>query len=180
MMDSAWIVGWSERLAPSRPARAPGGRAFTGRHMLGLVLAFFGVIIAVNVTMAVLAGRTWTGLIVTNSYVESQHYNERLAAARRQAALGWHSDITATASGLTLTMRGRDGVALSGLQVTVRLARPTHEHDDRTMRLEERQAGRYHAEGGLAPGLWLADIEATDAAGRRYARQVRVIVQGGG
>lgn len=180
MRDVAWMVRSSERMrGPSERARPAGGREFTGRHMLWLVMGFFGVIVAVNATMAVLAGRTWTGLIVSNSYVESQRYNERLAAARRQDALGWNSAITATGSGLMLTMRAPDGKALSGLQVTARLGRPTHEHDDRTVRLVERQGGNYHADGGLAPGLWLAEIEAIDAAGRRFERQVRVIVEGG-
>ena len=61
---------------------------FTGRHMLAAMLAFFGVIIAVNITMAVFAQTSWTGFVVRNSYVASQEFNGKVAAARAQAALG--------------------------------------------------------------------------------------------
>ena len=35
-----------------------------GRHMLLIILGFFGVVIGVNVTMATLASKSWTGLVV--------------------------------------------------------------------------------------------------------------------
>ena len=62
---------------------------FTGWHMAGVLCLFFGTIIAVNMVLAVNASTTWTGLVVKNSYVASQHYNETLAAAARQAKRGW-------------------------------------------------------------------------------------------
>ena len=40
---------------------------FTGYHMLAIMVAFFGVVIAVNLTMATFASRSWTGLVVENS-----------------------------------------------------------------------------------------------------------------
>ena len=45
---------------------------FTGFHMLACMIVFFGVIVAVNLTMATLASQSWTGLVVKNSYVASQ------------------------------------------------------------------------------------------------------------
>ena len=50
---------------------------FTGRHMLAIMLAFFGVIIAVNLVMATLASKSWTGLVVKNTYVASQQFNRK-------------------------------------------------------------------------------------------------------
>ena len=44
-------------------------RPFTGRHMAAIMVAFFGVVIAVNVYMARLATSTFTGVVVENSYV---------------------------------------------------------------------------------------------------------------
>ena len=64
-------------------------RPFTGRRMSVTLLAFFGVVVAVNLLMATLATRTFGGVVVENSYVASQRYNGWLAAARRQEALGW-------------------------------------------------------------------------------------------
>jgi len=65
-------------------------RQFTGWHFTAIIVAFFGVVIAVNIIMATLAVRTFGGVVVENSYVASQEYNGWLAKARRQERLGWH------------------------------------------------------------------------------------------
>lgn len=64
-------------------------REFTGRHMLFVMFAMFGTIIAVNLVMAHFAVATFGGTVVDNSYVASQDYNRWLAEARAQKALGW-------------------------------------------------------------------------------------------
>ena len=76
------------------PAPTTQPKPFTGRHMLFAMLAFFGVIIAVNLTMAAFATKSWTGLVVKNSYVASQAFNRELEQAKVQAARGWTGDIT--------------------------------------------------------------------------------------
>ena len=58
----------------SRTPHTPSQKTFTGRHMLLLVSAFFAAVIAANGTMAYFAARSWTGLVVENSYVASQEY----------------------------------------------------------------------------------------------------------
>ncbi|WP_237219998.1 FixH family protein [Sphingomonas arenae] len=65
--------------------------------MTAILVAFFGVVITVNMVMATLATRTFGGVVVENSYVASQQYNRWLAAARKQDALGWsiHSSLDA-------------------------------------------------------------------------------------
>ncbi|KAB7648672.1 FixH family protein [Polymorphobacter fuscus] len=64
-------------------------RGFTARHMWMVMIGFFGLIIAVNFTMAWFASNTFGGTVVENSYVASQRYNGWLAAARVQKQLGW-------------------------------------------------------------------------------------------
>lgn len=66
---------------------------FTGRHMLAIMVAFFGVVIAVNVTMARLADSTFGGTVVDNSYVASQDFNRWLADARAESRLGWTATV---------------------------------------------------------------------------------------
>ena len=56
-------------------------RQFTGRHMLAILIAFFGTVIAVNMVMAVLATRTFGGLVVENSYVATRQFNGWLEQA---------------------------------------------------------------------------------------------------
>ena len=69
-------------------------KGFTGFHMWMLALCFFGVIIAVNVTMATFAMRSWTGLVVDNSYVASQEFEEKRLAHEAQRAAGWDAVLT--------------------------------------------------------------------------------------
>lgn len=64
-------------------------KRITGWHAAAALVAFFGVVIAVNLTMAIFATRTFGGVVVQNSYVASQKYNGWLEAAERQRALGW-------------------------------------------------------------------------------------------
>ena len=64
-------------------------RKFTGWHMLAMMVAFFGVVIAVNLTMARIAIGSFGGVLVENSYVASQEFNGWLAEVRAQEALGW-------------------------------------------------------------------------------------------
>ena len=42
---------------------------FTGAHMLAVMVAFFGTVIAVNLVLAVLARSSWTGLVVELSLI---------------------------------------------------------------------------------------------------------------
>src|SRR3546814_19411645 len=75
------------------PVRSSGDRAmtdkrarrpFTGRHAAMILIAFFGVVISVNIVMASFALSTFGGTVVDNSYVASQHSNEWLATADAQ------------------------------------------------------------------------------------------------
>lgn len=62
---------------------------FTGWHMTGILVAFFGTVMAVNFTMARMAITSFGGTVVDNSYVASQQYNGWLNAAAQQEKLGW-------------------------------------------------------------------------------------------
>ena len=52
----------------------------TGKHVLGITVGAFAVIIGVNVLLAVKAVSTFPGLEVDNSYVASQGFDKRKAA----------------------------------------------------------------------------------------------------
>mgnify|MGYP003132251449 FL=1 len=84
-------------------------RHFTGWHMLGVLVVFFGVTIIVNLTLAYFASNSWTGLVVKNSYVASQHFNEHLANERKQASLGWSDEFTYKNGILTLRLTDAAG-----------------------------------------------------------------------
>ncbi|SMY08294.1 FixH family protein [Flavimaricola marinus] len=74
-------------------------REIKGWHVFAVFALAFGVIITVNLTLAVNAVRTFPGLEVDNSYVASQSFDEDRAA---QVALGW--DVSASLDGGTLSL----------------------------------------------------------------------------
>jgi nitrogen fixation protein FixH len=73
-------------------------KPFTGRHMTMIFVAFFGVVVAVNITMARLASGTFSGTVVDNSYVASQKFNGWLEQSLVQARLGWATPVSLGAS----------------------------------------------------------------------------------
>ncbi|WP_386680391.1 FixH family protein [Loktanella sp. R86503] len=74
-------------------------REITGWHVLGVFVLAFSIIIAVNVTLAVQAVRTFPGLEVKNSYVASQTFD-----ADRDAQVGLNWDVSATLQGSELAL----------------------------------------------------------------------------
>ena len=77
---------------------APNVARFTGRMFAAIIVGFFGVVVAVNITMARLASSTFGGTVVDNSYVASQEFNGWLAQARAQDRLGWATPVTLDAA----------------------------------------------------------------------------------
>ncbi|MGB5077251.1 MAG: FixH family protein [Sphingorhabdus sp.] len=93
-------------------------RKFTGWHMTAILVAFFGVVIVVNFTMASFAIGTFGGTVVDNSYVASQKYNGWLADAAKQDALGWRSKVSLSPERLVQVSVEKDGKALEGVRAT--------------------------------------------------------------
>lgn len=101
-------------------------RKITGTHVLIGFVSAFGIIIAVNVYLAVSAVRTFPGLEVKNSYVASQEFNARKAA---QEALGWEISADHKDGVLLLTITDANGpVEVQSLSAT--LGRATTVADD--------------------------------------------------
>lgn len=150
-------------------------REFTGRHMLLITVSFFGVIIAVNVLMAVAASTTWTGLVVDNSYVASQQFQEKADAARHQAEAGWTMDVAYEAG--TLVVRALDdGVPLALEDVTAFVRRPVGGHDDATVPLVPGADG-YRGAIALAAGVWDVAITTGPTALGGMEREIRITVR---
>src|SRR5690242_12351996 len=114
------------------------GRPFTGRHMWILALSFFGVIIAVNVVMATFAMRSWTGLVVDNSYIASQQFEDKRLAHQIQQAAGWQAILTYLpgVARLVIVDGARGPIDLG--DVTIKVNRPVGGHDDQTISLQHK------------------------------------------
>jgi nitrogen fixation protein FixH len=158
-----------------RSATAP--REFTGKHMLASIIAFFGVIIAVNLTMAYFANSTWSGLVVANGYVASQHFDEDLARARAQEAMGWSVSVGHDGSAVNVTFADRTGEPLSGMTVNGMLRRPTTDRQDQPLAFASVGNGRYEAPIKLHKGVWDVEVTATGRSGEDYRKTYRFIVK---
>lgn len=141
-------------MTQQRRAYAPRTRGqFTGRHMAAIMVAFFGVVIAVNVTMARLATSTFGGVVVENSYVASQHFNTWLDEAKAEKALGWKVQFErAGADRLAVTMRDAAGKPLGGAKVSAVAEHPLGLRADETLGFRESVPGVYEAP--LPAGRW--------------------------
>lgn len=135
-------------------------KEFTGKHMLALAVSFFGVIIAVNVVMAVSAARTWTGLVVQNSYVASQEFQDKADARHAQNAAGWTIRMAYQAGEIRVEALGPQGpLALEDASVFIH--RPVGGHDDATVQLSLVD-GLYRGDIELGSGVW--DVTVTTGA----------------
>jgi nitrogen fixation protein FixH len=161
---------------PAAPI-APAPRPFTGRHMLFLMLGFFGIVLAANVTMATFSSITWTGLVVDNSYVASQEFQEKLDALHRQQALGWHAVLTYTAGAARLVIVDGGGNPVDLGPVTLQINRPIGAKDDRTIVLERSPAGGYAAVLDLAQGAWDAVVTAPETETGPFELHERIKVE---
>lgn len=144
-------------------------RKLTGRHVLFAMLAFFGVIIAVNSTFIYLALTTWTGLSTENAYQRGVDYNDVLDAAARQRALGWTGVVSYGEGRLSLTVTDRQGFPVDNLTFKVDIRRPTNADFDRTLDLAFSGAGTYEAELTLPLlGQWDARAIGETPDGQRF------------
>lgn len=133
---------------------------FTGWHMLAIMLAFFGTIITVNVTMAYLATSSWSGLVVKNTYVASQEFNGRTAAIRQMLATGITGDLSVDATGMRyrLTLPGDKPVIADS--VLAHFKRPVGDHQDFEQVLTPAGDGLYIADRSILTGSWIVEIQA--------------------
>ena len=153
-----------------------------GIHVLAVLLAFFGVTIAVNVLLAVYAIGTFSGEDVSKPYVKGLEYNKTLAARAAAAALGWTAEIGATRDGadmiVSVRIAGRDGTPISGLAVEAQLRRPTDAALDRALTLEPVGGGLYRARvEEIAAGQWDVIARAAADDGRAFEAERRVVLK---
>lgn len=128
-------------------------KRFTGRHITIILVAFFGVVVAVNVTMATFAARTFGGVVVENSYVASQRYNEWLAAARKQDALGWTAKPSLAADRRVEVELSVPKAAVSGFA-----RHPLGRAEDRQLQFRARRDGRLVSDETLPAGRWVVHL----------------------
>jgi nitrogen fixation protein FixH len=141
-------------------AKAAKPFTFTGRHMLVIMVAFFGVIIGVNFTMAYLATSTWSGLVVKNTYVASQQFNGKTEAIRQMLATGIAGELSVKRNAIRYHLTLPGNVPVVADSVLAHFKRPVGEHQDFEQLLTPAGGGVYVAERDVLAGSWIVEIKA--------------------
>ncbi|WP_224702319.1 FixH family protein [Devosia aquimaris] len=128
-------------------------KPFTGRHMLLVTVGFFAVVVAANLTMAISSARTWTGLVVQNSYVASQEFQTIQDTIARQKAAGWTLKTSYESGLVRFTALDGSGAPLALTGVSAFIRRPVGGHDDTSVGLTLKD-GAYQAAIALPAGVW--------------------------
>ncbi|MEL7013127.1 MAG: FixH family protein [Pseudomonadota bacterium] len=143
-------------------------RELRGWHVLAMFLFGFSIIIAVNLTLAFSAVRTFPGLEVKNSYVASQHFDAERSA---QLALGWDISVSAEEDFFILSINDGAG-PVAPIITRATLGRATHVHDDQELAFTF-DGHRHRAPiKPLTPGNWNLRLAAHNAEGVVFKQRV--------
>ena len=154
----------------------------TGRKVLFMLVAFFGVVIGVNLIMMKFAIQSLPGTEVDSAYSASLAYAREIGAAQDQNARDWKVDAhiqRAPDGGATLQVEARDnnGSPMSGLKFKGRFERPTDRRADQPVELAETGIGIYRGSAALiAPGQWDLILEGDAAGQRMFMSKNRVLL----
>jgi nitrogen fixation protein FixH len=130
---------------------------FTGWHALGIFVAGFGIVIAVNLYMAREALATFGGLVVENSYVASQDFNHWLDEAKQSKELGWKAHVTVPADRrVTIALEG----APAGAVLTGEAWHPLGTMADVPLTFVAQKDGTFVSKEQLPVGRWALRLEA--------------------
>ena len=150
-------------------------KPLTGRKVLMIFLAFFGIVTAVNLVFIYYATGTFPGLVVKNSYVASQEYDAKRDA---QNALGWHAGAGLKDGVLTVSIRDSDGAPVQGLTVSAVIGRPATTAGERVVDLHP-NGDVYIAQPGLPKGIWRVEIRAEGGPEEKFRALARLYQPGG-
>jgi nitrogen fixation protein FixH len=139
-------------------------KGLTGRHVLVIMIAFFGVIFAANGALLYAALSTYSGLVAQDPYRKGLQYNQRIDAAAKQDQLGWQEDARLDGQKFTLFLHDAGHSPVAGLGLSGVISRPSTDRHDVGIQLREVQPGQYVAPlDALDPGAWIVNLEASEA-----------------
>lgn len=149
--------------SPERVANdyVAGGRPLTGRKVLLIAIAFFGVVFTMNLGVLLPnAIKTFRGIETPSAYRASQDFNANRVIAAEQAARGWNVEahVERGEDGVVvarITTRDRDGAMLAPMEGEAMLARPADRRMDLSAPAELIGYGSYEARfEDVAIGQW--------------------------
>jgi nitrogen fixation protein FixH len=140
-------------------AKQKQARILTGRHVLQWLVAFFGIVFAVNGVLVRAAISTFGGVETLSSYRAGLQFEQEVGLVARQDALHWQvtgklARDSAGVAVLDVTARDAQGAPLSGLTADARLAHPADDRLDRVIAVRSVAGGVFHGAAQAQPGQW--------------------------
>jgi nitrogen fixation protein FixH len=140
-------------------------KQLTGRHVLFMLLAFFGVMIVVNAYFTFVAVKSFRGEDVPRSYRQGLEYNQTLAARAEQERSGWTAGVNtikadATPLKIILEFKDKDNRPLPGLAIYAKLRHPVDTGLDQMLSFTDIGNGRYIANPNPLTGHWTLEDDA--------------------
>lgn len=160
----------------------PSPRPLTGKVVLALLVAFFGIVFGVNGLMMALAIKTLPGTEVDSAYAASLAYEREIIAARDQDRRGWKVDAKVErkpngAAVLQVEARDKAGLPLAGLSFFGRLERPSDKRFDREVTLAEVGGGIYRGNtDSVLPGRWDLVLEGDQGGIRMFLSKNKLLL----
>lgn len=151
-------------------------REFTGRHMAFIMIAFFTVVVGVNVTMATLARTSWTGLIVPNAYVASQRFNAETDRRQAMLATGHRLNLSYVGGKLSIALKHQSGDDLAINHGTVTLGRGVSSQHDVTHDLICAKSA-CEVTIPLPPGIWRGEVKLQSAGLGLWQQPIEITVK---
>jgi len=148
-------------------------KPLTGRKVLFIALSAFGVVVAVNIALAVSAVRTFPGLEVKNSYVASQNFDEDRAA---QLALGWDVAAGWEDGVLSIAFTDPDGQPVELRELNALVGWATSTRDDFSPEFTF-NGTRYETPRDMAAGNWNIRVKAIAADGTEFRQRIPLYIR---
>lgn len=143
-----------------------------GWHVLSGFIVAFGIIVAVNLTLAFSAVATFPGLEVKNSYVASQGFEQRRQA---QKALGWTARAWLEGGTLILAIESDEGPVAPTIEGAI-FGNATHVGQDMVPQFHF-DGQVFAADVGTTTGNWNLRLTARAVNGVLF--QQRIVVEAG-
>lgn len=141
------------------------------------VAGALGVVGLVNFTLVWFAVTSFPGLATEHAFDASNSYDRVLAAAERQAALGWTVEDRQEDGRLVLILSGRDGAPLVAARLVATAERPIGTARPAQVVFHPTATpGRFEAETPLVRGKWDFDLTVT-AVGNTYHTVRHLVVK---
>lgn len=151
-----------------------------------IFVGFFAVVVSVNGVMMYFAFDSWSGLETEGHYLKGLAYDDNIAGAKAQAALGWDVKLdvqTLEEKGVSrkvsyqATFLDHNGKPVKALKAHALFWRPTHEGVDQDAPAQVITPG---VVGGVftleMAGQWTVRIQA-ESQGRQYQFVERIVVK---